>query len=356
MDANIPLLSLNDAPEAFLSALSSTGFLHLSLDEAASSALTQDGVDKAFALSAVFYDQVSPEERARFSRDDDGDFNGYSASGSTYLNREGGQQKPDHKEGFGYARYQPGASWTQKLPDKLEERRKELLAFSDGCYDLMLMVLDKLSLAFEMPGDFFRSCHQHKGANSVTILNYPPLAEGEVVTDQDIRAGAHKDWGSVTLLFQEPNGQPGLEVFLGEDRKTKVNGMQLMNDVDLTAGEFHTRRWVLMSMLTNLRSGKWYPAPIIPRTVLINLGLMMEAWTSGHCVATLHRVIFPADAPHKPRRSIAYFGTPDPHVVLRPVKKGEGEIKDANTEAPRVKEFFEERMRRSIVPPDQRRA
>lgn len=100
-------------------------------------------------------------------------------------------------------------------------------------------------------------------------------------------------------------------------------------------------------------AGKWEPAPIIPNTVLINLGLMMEGWTSGSCVATLHRVVFPPSPLPKARRSIAYFGTPDPNVLLRPVAKG-GVINDQKP-APSVKEFFEERLKRAEVPKTERK-
>jgi isopenicillin N synthase-like dioxygenase len=101
-----------------------------------------------------------------------------------------------------------------------------------------------------------------------------------------------------------------------------------------------------------LPAGKWLPAPILPHTVLINLGLMMEAWTSGLCVATLHRVVFPPSPSPKPRRSIAYFGTPDPEVLLMPVRNVEAvEAKPAL----KVKEFFNERLKRAEVPKEARK-
>lgn len=138
----------------------------------------------------------------------------------------------------------------------------------------------------------------------------------------------------MTLLFQEEGGQPGLEVFLPDASHTQ-DGVRLLADVDMSKGQ-------------------WRPAPVLPNTVLINLGLMMEAWTSGQCVATLHRVVFPPSPAPKARRSIAYFGTPDPSVVLKPVAKGG--IVDESKRAPNVKEFFEERARRAEVPAAERKA
>lgn len=73
----------------------------------------------------------------------------------------------------------------------------------------------------------------------------------------------------------------------------------------------------------------------------------MEAWTAGKCIATLHRVVFPkslvAQPITQPRKSIAYFGTPDPATILRPVRAG-GLVEEKEG-APSVKEFFDERMR-----------
>jgi isopenicillin N synthase-like dioxygenase len=352
MASEIPL-SLADSPSAFLSALSSTGFLHLSLGDDTSRFVSQRMVDRAFENSSQLYDVSPLADRMRLPRDDDTNFNGHFAVGSTYLNREGGQQKPDWKEGFSYGRYPVGESWSQGLPDILEKRRSELEAFSDGCYNLMLAILDKLSLAFELSEDYFRSCHQHKGANSVTFLNYPPLPPGTKITGQDIRAGAHKDWGSITFLFQETGGQAGLQLFLSDDT-TEQNGVKLMAAVDLENGQYTVLSCTVRTgMFANLvfSSGAWHDAPIVANTVLINLGLMMEAWTGGLCKATLHRVIFPKSPSSKARRSIAYFGTPDPAVLLTPVHKG---VVLGNVPVPTVSEFFRERLKKAEVPKNER--
>lgn len=232
----IPLLSLSDEPSVFLSALSTTGFLHLSLSDSRNSALQPSTVKRAFAISSLLYDNTSLSEREKFSRDDDTNFNGHTGVGSTYLNREGGQQKADWKEGFGYGRFQPYGKWDQKLPQEIEGHSADMAAFAEDCYALMLRVVDKLSLAFGLPEGYFRNRHSHQGANSVTLLNYPPPPMGYTLEDQDIRAGAHKDWGTVTLLFQEDDGHPGLEVFLPESPHGQ-NGMRLLSEVNLNEGE-----------------------------------------------------------------------------------------------------------------------
>lgn len=148
MALDIPLLTLESSPAAFLRALSTTGFLHLALP--AKGNLTAVDVKKQFAVASHLYNEISLAERERYSRDEDANFNGYFGLGSTYLNREGGQQKADWKEGYGYGRFPEGANWDQDLPEGMENNRGDMKSFQDGCYELMLLVLDKLSEAFDV--------------------------------------------------------------------------------------------------------------------------------------------------------------------------------------------------------------
>lgn len=105
--------------------------------------------------------------------------------------------------------------------------------------------------------------------------------------DVDIRAGAHSDYGSLTLLFQRP-GQPGLEI--------------------LTP------------------SNTWAPVPVLPPStendpsppILVNIGDAFSYWTNGLLRSTVHRVIFPKEARRggEDRYSIAFFCHPDGDTVL----------------------------------------
>ena len=144
----IPLLTLDSSPADFLQALSTSGFLQLTLP--AEGPLTAADVKTQFVVASHLYDDTLKTERELYPRDEDANFNGYSGLGSTYLNREGGQQKADWNERFGYGRYPEGTNWDQKLPGQLEKNREHMQSFQNGCYELMLLVLDKLSLAFDV--------------------------------------------------------------------------------------------------------------------------------------------------------------------------------------------------------------
>lgn len=111
-----------------------------------------------------------------------------------------------------------------------------------------------------------------------------------------MRAGAHSDYGSITLLFRL-RGQAGLELL------TKEN--------------------------------IWAPVPVSPPgtendpspPILINIGDLLSYWTNGLFRSTLHRVVFPTDGSagvegetnQGPRYSIAYFCHPVGSVALEPV-------------------------------------
>ncbi|APZ42968.1 isopenicillin N synthase family dioxygenase [Acidihalobacter ferrooxydans] len=108
----------------------------------------------------------------------------------------------------------------------------------------------------------------HTGENqTLRLLHYPfdarPLAAGE------LGAGAHTDYGSITLLWQDDAG--GLEVLA--------------------------------------RDGQWLAVPPRPEAVIVNIGDLMQRWTNDRLRSTLHRVQPRTDG--RDRYSIAFFCDPD---------------------------------------------
>ena len=91
------------------------------------------------------------------------------------------------------------------------------------------------------------------------------------------RAGAHTDYGSLTILLPQP----------------ETSGLQV----------FHNKKWIAV------------PNP--ENSFVINLGDLMAFWTSGRWQSTLHRVIALSNQPS--RKSIAFFHQPDWDAEINPI-------------------------------------
>jgi isopenicillin N synthase-like dioxygenase len=98
------------------------------------------------------------------------------------------------------------------------------------------------------------------------LLRYPGGAVPK--TAEQIGAGAHTDYGNITLLL--PDAMPGLEV--------------------------------------RTRHGDWIDAPSVPGAFVCNIGDCLMRWTNDIYVSTPHRVRIP----RRERYSIAFFLDPDP--------------------------------------------
>lgn len=181
----------------------------------------------------------------------------------------------------------------QTLPAPLHPHRETILKFQQACQQLCLRILFHFAQALSISPDWFTSRHDQTAGKSGTILRvlyYPALRSAIDASIDDIRAGAHSDYGSITLLFQLP-GQPGLEIRTADGSWTSV-------PVDPT---------------NNLSRGK-------PLPILVNIGDLLEDWTAGLLKSTVHRVVFPAEAKDAgDRYSVAYFCHPLDDVLLEPV-------------------------------------
>lgn len=137
--------------------------------------------------------------------------------------------------------------------------------------ELAARIMRIFAVALDLPEDFFEDkFDQHPSA--MRAINYPP--QSRPPKPGQLRAGAHTDYGSMTILLSEPD-PGGLEIYIPE--------------------------------------GEWWPIPSVPGAFIVNIGDLLARWTNDRWVSTLHRVVCPPPDEGDPQRrqSIAFFHQPN---------------------------------------------
>ena len=161
-------------------------------------------------------------------------------------------------------------------------------------------VMRAFALALELPDSFFDE--RHTGlTQTLRLLHYPPT---ESVAEGQLGAGAHTDYGTLTVLFQDDSG--GLQV----------------QDLD----------------------GNWVDAPPIPGTVVINTGDLLARWSNDRFRSTPHRVQPRAQARKLGRQSIAFFSDPDPDVGIDAIPSCVTEARPATYKAITAGAYIHQRI------------
>jgi len=215
--------------------------------------ISQNLVDQVFTQSKYFFN-LPLEVKQQLAWSDEFNNTGYVGLERERLNPN---QPGDLKEAFNL-----GKQGNQKLDSSI-------LAFYEACTELANIVLQAFALSLELPADFFATRHNQQN-HTLRLLHYPPLQT--IPKAGQVRAGEHTDYGSITLLFQDEVG--GLEV--------------------------------------QTSSGEWMAAPVIPDTVIVNTGDLMQRWTNHVFCSTKHRVMIPTDSKvERSRYSLAFFCHPN---------------------------------------------
>jgi isopenicillin N synthase-like dioxygenase len=268
-----------------LGAARNFGFLYINTNN---TGFTERMVDRQFDISRQFF-ALPVEEKQKCLIDETN--RGWTGMHGEILDPQS-QRRGDFKEGFNMGEFREGRP-QQSMPPLLQSHVDELAEFEATCQKVCARVLDLIGLGLEV-GDpkFFSSRHTQPSGCIVRMLHYPAISEEEDYQPEiDIRAGAHSDYGSITLLFQRPS-QPGLEILTPENT--------------------------------------WAPVPVIPDgygtsktfpPILVNIGDLLSYWTDGLLKSTVHRVIFPKEARRggEDRYSVVYFCHPGDSTELVPV-------------------------------------
>ena len=173
-------------------------------------------------------------------------------------------------------------------PQNPAELQHALIDYYMAMEMLGAQLMQLLATALRIDENFFVPFHTHH-LSALRTLNYPSVT-GKRLPGQR-RAGAHSDYGTVTILRPDP----------------MVSGLEV-----------------------RLPSGEWISAPLVADGFIVNIGDLMARWTNDRWVSTLHRVVDPCssdDSPSPRRQSIAYFMNPndDAQITAIPTCIGHGE-------------------------------
>ncbi len=257
-----------------------TGFLTLRGHGVADRVITD-----VWAAAAAFF-ALPPAEKARVAAPYPGYPYGWLGPRSEALARSKGvETPPDLKESFngGPLSVPEGMADPEALafcyqptlwPD-LPGFRPAWEAYYRAMEDLAARVMRAFAAALGLGEDHFDG---FIGApiSALRALHYP-ATEGAPEAGQ-ARAGAHTDYGSLTILLPQ-TGSRGLEILTPD--------------------------------------GNWTEVPAEPGAFVINIGDLMARWTADRWVSTLHRVVARPGQPA--RQSLAFFHQPDWEAEILPL-------------------------------------
>ncbi|WP_309234455.1 2OG-Fe(II) oxygenase family protein [Nocardia sp. XZ_19_385] len=153
--------------------------------------------------------------------------------------------------------------------------RRTWSEYTDAMAGLAAHLMELFALALGLDREFFADKIDQHISTIVANYYYPPTT---TPLPGQLRKGAHTDWGSLTILYQDDIG--GLQVRHGEN---------------------------------------WRDVPFVPDSFVINIGDMMAFWTGGRWVSTMHRVCNPPHGTANARVSIPFFHLPNYDARIEPL-------------------------------------
>lgn len=262
-------------------AFETSGFVYL-----CNFGIPSDTISDVFSKSANFFARPQ-EQKDRLSWTTPDSNRGYVRFGREKVTQSSDVEEisrlrasnPDLKESMEIGREgvpgQPNR-WPDEMDSEGDVFKETMNAFFLTCKDLHIYVMRAIALGMGLDEHFFDS-YTDGGDNTLRLLHYPPVPRSVFKDNPNqVRAGEHSDYGSITLLFQDHVG--GLEV-----RSPR---------------------------------GTFVRAKPIEGTLVVNAGDLLSRWSNDNIRSTRHRVVQPPAQGletdmYPARYSIAYFCNPN---------------------------------------------
>jgi isopenicillin N synthase-like dioxygenase len=258
--------------------------------------------------------ELPPEEKMKLHTGKEPGAVGYSAVGDMALAYTRGlKSPPDLNETFQTSKldadfddpyYQtdeavrlvPRTRWPEGRP----EIKDLCLTYYTQMAELARDLLRLSALALGLREEFFDDKIDRQ-IGRLTLRLYPQQTMKPL--PGQLRAGAHTDYGTVTIL------RPG----------DTVGGLQVAD-----------------------QKGDWHDVPAVPNSFVINQGDLMARWSNDHWISTLHRVNNPPEQAlgGNRRLSIVFFHHPNYDALIECLPTCMGSEDPAKYEPVRVAEYY----------------
>jgi isopenicillin N synthase-like dioxygenase len=273
--------------EQFDRAARTTGFVSIS-GHGVHSDLTTEMLD----VTAAFFD-LGPHEKMAYFVEDRAANRGYAPEGSEALAYSLGEDDlpTDLFEAFNaglelsatdladpyYAARRDTLFAPNVWPTSPSTFRETWLAYLTAVDRVANEVMSVAAVALGMPADHFVP-YLDKGPTVMRANNYQRRAGAPDALPNQMRMGAHTDYGSITVLLADP-----------------VPGLQICDD-----------------------AGRWHDVVPSPGSFVVNVGDLLAEWSNDRWRSTMHRVVPPpvGTTGAVRRRSVAWFQQPNWDAVI----------------------------------------
>lgn len=250
--------------------------------------VSSDEVDAVYDHARAFF-ALPDDQKARAAQPSPDQVRGWSGVGKEGLSYSLGDEAPgDLKEKMDIGpphvdRSDPYFTCAEAGPHFAPNVWPDLAGFQaaweryfETMSELARQLMAMFAVGLKLPIEFFEpTIDRH--ISMLRALHYPNQPDDPL--PGQLRAGAHSDYGSLTIVRQED--RPG--------------GLQVFG-----------------------KQGEWVDVPVVPDAFVVNIGDLMAEWTNDRWVSTLHRVVNPPRdlANDADRVSIVFFHQPNYDAVI----------------------------------------
>lgn len=290
--------ALQRVADKLCSAAQTVGFFYIE-----NHGVSQLLIEEALTLARQFFNATEEEKRAvaisPFHR-------GWLRRGEAQMY---GNQEPDFKESFVWGldieeddsdfrvggRLLAPNQWPGFMPDM----RGKLVTYFQEAQICGQRLLKAFAMGLDIDPEFFLKDF-NKPVSRGSLICYPPQKSPSVA---HFGSGAHTDYGTLTLLYQD-----------------EVGGLQIKG-----------------------KSGAWLSATPIKGTYVVNIGDLLARWSNDRFESTPHRVV---SSTNRTRYSLAMFVDPNWDAAVEPVTIA-GE--DSKYEPVRCADYINERYNEAFA-------